>query len=150
MREPTQRFWDAMIIREWYRFGSCKDLCRISKAEFGCWPNELSLHRIENCYVAGVRAWVADSMPLLSQKLWATPKEKSIEVLDWLGKTKVRCEYNKSAKKYQTSGRRAFESANLAAEQHRISYNLEKLLNPMNQPNIVKSRSLKKRRGNSI
>jgi len=149
MREPTQRFWDAMIIREWYRFGSCKDLKRICMAEFGCWPDELPLHRIEGCY-GGVRAWVASCMPSLSQKLWSTPKERAIEVLDWLGKTKVRCEYNKSAKKYHNEARNAARKAELQAEQQRISYNLEKLLNPMNQPNVVKSRSLTRRRGNVL
>ena len=149
MREPTQRFWDAMIIREWYRFGSCKDLKRICIAEFGCYPDQLLLHRIESCY-GGVRAWVATCMPSLSQKLWGTPKERAIEVLDWLGKTKVRCEYNKSAKRHSNEARNAFEKANLAAEQHRISYNLEQLLNPMNQPNIVKSTSLRKGRGRAI
>jgi hypothetical protein len=149
MREPTQRFWDAMIIREWYRFGSCKDLKRICLAEFGCWPDELPLHRIESCY-GGVRAWVATCMPSLSQKLWGTPKERALEVLDWLGKTKVRCEYNKSAKKHHNEARNAFKRADAEAEQHRISYNLEKLLNVMNQPNVVKSRSLTRRRGNVL
>lgn len=118
-------------------------------AEFGCWPDELPLHRIEGCY-GGVRAWVASCMPSLSQKLWVTPKERAIEVLDWLGKTKVRCEYNKSAKKHFNEARNAFKRADAAAEQHRISYNLEKLLNPMNQPNIVKSTSLRKGRGKAL
>jgi hypothetical protein len=138
-----------MIIREWYRFGSCKDLKRICLAEFGCWPDELPLHRVESCY-GGVRAWVASCMPSLSQKLWGTPKERAIEVLDWLGKTKVRCEYNKSAKKHHNEARIALKKADAAAEQHRISYNLEKLLNVMNQPNVVKSRSLTRRRGNVL
>jgi hypothetical protein len=149
MREPTQRFWDAMIIREWYRFGTCSDLKRICIAEFGCYPDQLPLHRIENCY-GGVRAWVATCMPSLSHELLTTPKDRSIEVLNWLGKTKVRCEHNKSAEKHNREARNAFKKANLAAEQHRISYNLEKLLNPMNQPNIVKSTSLKKRIGKPL
>jgi hypothetical protein len=149
MREPTQKFWDAMIIREWYRFGNCKDLKRICMAEFGCWPDQLPLHRIEDCY-GGVRSWVASSMPSLSHKLLTTPKDRALEVLDWLGKTKVRCEYNASARKHSNEAANAFRKANLAAEQQRLSYNLERLLNPMNQPNVVKSTKLHRRRGNVL
>jgi hypothetical protein len=144
-REPNQRFYDALIIREWYRFGSAIDLKRICIAEFGCYPDQLPLHRIEDCY-GGIRAWVATCMPKLSQKLLATPKEKSIEVLDWLGKTKVRCEINKREKKYYAQSRNACIKAEKNALQVSMSYNLEKLLNVMNQPNTVKSNSLRRSR----
>lgn len=140
MREPTQRFWDAMIIREWYRFGTSKDLQRICMAEFGCFTSDLPLHRIENCY-GGVRAWVANTMPMLSHKLLTTPKERSLEVLDWLGKTKVRCEHNKSWTKHINEATDSVRRSELRVQQKEISYNLEKLLNRSNQLNIVKSTS---------
>lgn len=143
MRLPTQRFWDAMIIREWYRFGNCKDLQRISKAEFGLFPNELALHRTEDCY-GGVRAWVATYMPSLSFELLRTPKDKAIDVLDWLGKTKVRCVATRGATRYAREGYNKAKRSELFAEQVKISYNLGKLLNTMNQPNIVKSTSSRK------
>lgn len=145
MREPTQRFWDAMIIREWYKFGNSRDLKRICMAEFGCFPSELKLYRVENCY-GGVRAWVASAMPALSHKLLTTPKERAIEVLDWLGKTKVRCEYNSSWNKHNYEARKGAVEADLAMQQQQMSYHLEKLLNPMNQPNIVKSTTQRKYR----
>jgi hypothetical protein len=144
-REPNQRFYDALIIREWYRFGTAIDLKRVCIAEFGCYPDELPLHRVERCY-GGIRAWVATCMPRLSQKLLATPKERSIEVLDWLGKTKVRCETNSQATKHMYEAKYACKKAEKNAAQVAISYNLEKLLNVMNQPNIVKSNSLKRSR----
>ena len=147
MREPNQKFWDAMIIREWYRFGNCTDLKRICLAEFGCFPSELPLHRIEDCY-GGVRSWVANKMPALSHKLLITPKERAIEVLDWLGKTKVRCEYNGKAVKYQRDAYEGAKKGEILLQQSEISYNLGKLLNVMNQPNVVKTTSLKKYRIN--
>jgi hypothetical protein len=144
-REPNQRFYDALIIREWYRFGTAIDLKRVCIAEFGCYPDELPLHRVERCY-GGIRAWVATCMPRLSHKLLATPKEKSIEVLDWLSKTKVRCETNNQATKHYNEARLSCGKAEKKAAQVAISYNLEKLLNVMSQPNTVKSNSLRRSR----
>ena len=143
MRQPTQRFWDALIIREWYRFGKCNDLKRYCIAEFGCFPHELKLHRTENCF-GGVRSWVATYMPHFSQKLLATKKEDAVQLLDWLAKVKVRCEINPAARRYHAEMRYQSVKSKLLMHQSMKSSLLEQLLNPMNQPNIVKPTSVRK------
>ena len=111
MREPSQRFWDAMIIKAWRDFKTTQDLYEQSIAEFGKAPWNLPFVRNKEMY-GGVRAWVASRLPLLSDKLWVLPKERHIELLDWLGKSKMDCETsmvkNKTLK-YVSEARTAFK-----------------------------------------
>jgi hypothetical protein len=84
MREPTQRFWDAMIIKSWQNFDSCYKLNIWAREEFGKYPQHLELKRTQNCFgsgTQGVRVWVAQYMPALSEQLFALPKERHIELL---------------------------------------------------------------------
>jgi len=99
MRELSQRYWDAMIIRAWNRFDNCPSLVIACKYEFGAYPHELPLLRNKNCF-GGVRAWVACELKPLSERLWITPKDRQIELLDWLGKTKLDCYRDKKTQKY--------------------------------------------------
>ena len=146
MREPDQRFWDALVIRSWNRFDSCSRLKSICIAEFGCYPDELPLLRVKECY-GGVRAWVATALPELSEKLWILPKERQIELLDWLAHKKLDCiSYNKKAAKYHKEAYNASRKDELKAEQSRISYNMGKLLGSMAQPNTVKATDSRARR----
>ena len=50
MRDPTQRFWDAMIIKAWQDFKNCGHLYHWSIAEFGKPPVELGLKRTKNMW----------------------------------------------------------------------------------------------------
>lgn len=143
MREPTQRFWDAMIIKAWQNFYTCGKLNIWAKEEFGIFPESLDLKRTKNCYGAtgqGVRVWVADYMPTLSAKLFAMPKERHVELLDWLAKSKVDSLSSKGSrtKKYYNEARAASNIANRRATQATWSWNLEKNMNKNNSWEKVK------------
>ena len=143
MREPTQRFWDAMIIKCWQEFYDCRKLNMWSMEEFGKFPQDLELKRTQNCfgkYGQGVRVWVAEYMPALSERLFAFSKERHIELLDWLAKSKVDALSAKGSKsrKYYSEVHRAMKSADKKATQKTWSDNLEKTLNRRNRWTIVK------------
>ena len=143
MREPTQRFWDAMIIKSWQNFDSCYKLNVWAMAEFGKYPQYLGLKRTQNCFgsgTQGVRVWVAQYMPALSERLFALPKERHLEVLDWLTKNKVDSLTSKGSKtsKYYSEARTAMKAAERKATQKTWSDNLEKTINRNNQWTVVK------------
>jgi len=62
MREISQRFWDAMIIKAWQDFRSCGHLYHWSMEEFGKPPEELGLKRIKNMW--GKREFVYGLPPI--------------------------------------------------------------------------------------
>jgi hypothetical protein len=143
MREPTQRFWDAMIIKSWQNFDSCYKLNIWAREEFGKYPQHLELKRTQNCFgsgTQGVRVWVAQYMPALSEQLFALPKERHIELLDWLAKSKVDSLSSKGSKvsKYYHAARSAMKAAERRATQKTWSDNLEKTLNRNNRWTTVK------------
>lgn len=142
MREINQRFWDAMIIKSWQNFDSCHKLSLWCLDEFGKFPRDLGIKRSQNCFggTNGVRVWVATYMPQLSEKLFALPKERHIELLDWLAKSKIDSKTSKGSKssKYYHEARTEMLKANKKAIQATWSMNLEKNLNQNNKWNIVK------------
>jgi hypothetical protein len=143
MRESNQRFWDAMIIKCWQNFDSCLKLNTWCYAEFGKYPQHLELKRTQNCFSLrgqGVRVWVAEYMPALSERLFALPKERHLEVLDWLSKSKVDSLTSKGSKskKYYHEARTAMKAAERKATQKTWSDNLEKTINRNNQWTTVK------------
>lgn len=143
MREPTQRFWDAMIIKAWQNFDSCSKLNSWAYQEFGEYPENLDLKRTKNCYGKtrqGVRVWVADYMPTLSAKLFSLPKERHVELLDWLAKSKVDSLSSKGsrAKRYYNEARNANRISERHATQATWSWNLEKNMNKNNSWTKVK------------
>jgi len=143
MREVTQRFWDAMIIKSWQNFDDCHKLNLWAYDEFGDFPQRLDLKRTKNCYGKkgfGVRVWVASFMPALSEKLFALPKERHIELLDWLAKNKIDSLSSRKSRvnKYYNEARHEYLAANRKATQATWSMNLEKTLNKNNRWDIVK------------
>jgi hypothetical protein len=142
MREISQRFWDAMIIKSWQNFDSCQKLSIWALDEFGEFPSKLGLKRASNCFgnSQGVRVWVASYMPQLSDKLFSLPKGKHIELLDWLEKSKIDSLTKRGSKttKYYNEARESFRSSDKKATQATWSYNLEKNLNNSNQWSVVK------------
>ena len=142
-REPTQRFWDAMIIKCWQDFDDCQKLNNWCYAEFGVYSDRLELKRTKNCYGRrgqGVRVWVAEYMPALSERLFALSKERHIELLDWLAKSKVDSlsARGSKSKRYYNEARSAMKAADQKATQKTWSDNLEKNLNRNNQWTTVK------------
>jgi hypothetical protein len=87
-----------------------------------------------------VRVWVAQYMPALSEQLFALPKERHIELLDWLAKSKVDSLSSKGSKvsKYYHAARSAMKAAERRATQKTWSDNLEKTLNRNNRWTTVK------------
>jgi len=143
MREPTQRFWDAMIIKSWQNFDSCLKLNIWAMEEFGKYPQDLKLKRVQNCIGnkgQGVRVWVAQYMPALSERLFALSKERHLEVLDWLANSKVDSLSAKGSKtrKYYNEARTSMKAAERRATQKTWSDNLEKNLNRNNRWTTVK------------
>ena len=143
MREPTQRFWDAMIIKSWQNFDTCLKLNIWAIEEFGKYPQHLELKRVKNCIGnkgQGVRVWVAEYMPALSERLFALPKERHLEVLDWLANSKVDSLTSKGSKsrKYYSEARNANKISEKRAVQKTWSDNLEKNLNRNNRWTTVK------------
>ena len=142
MREPSQRFWDAMIIRAWRDFKGTNDLTKQCIAEFGAAPWNLPFVRNKELY-GGVRAWVAVRLPLLSEKLWILPKERHIELLDWLDRSKMDCETSTSKNKttkYASEASNACKKDEMKANQVTWSYNLEKTINRNNQWTVTKGK----------
>ena len=141
MREPNQKFWDAMIIKAWQDFKNCGHLYHWSVAEFGKPPVELGLRRTKNMWSKeGVRVWVAKYMPMLSAKLFALPKERHIELLDWLSNSKQDSLTTKGSRnnRYYNEARSANKISERRAIQKTWSENLEKTLNRNNQWTVVK------------
>ena len=143
MRELNQRFWDAMIIKCWQDFSDCQKLNTWCYAEFGKYPQYLELKRTQNCFGnrgQGVRVWVAEYMPALSERLFALPKERHLEVLDWLSKSNTDSLTSKGSKsrKYYSEARTAMKAAERKATQKTWSDNLEKTINRNNQWTVVK------------
>lgn len=141
MREPTQRFWDAMIIKAWQNFYSCRKLAVWANEEFGVFPQHLGLKRAKNCYGAqGVRVWVASYMPTLSSKLFSLPKERHVEILDWLAKSKVDSLSSKGSqsRKYYNEVKGINRISERRAAQATWSWNLEKNMNKNNSWTKVK------------
>jgi hypothetical protein len=137
LRAPDQRFWDAMIIRAWNRFDSCKFLMFQAKLEFGDYPQSLGLIRCDNCF-GGVRAWVASELKPFSERLWITPKDKQIELLNWLGETKLNCYTDKKTARYGQEARQKTYYLRKKLQQKTLSKDLESKLNRNNSWNIVK------------
>ena len=138
MREPDQKYWDAMIIRAWNRFESCAMLTTAAKLEFGEYPHLLGLKRSEHCF-GGVRSWVATHMPELSKKLWDIPKEKQVELLRWLQTTNIDVEKpsKKSVKYYREAYDKVTQNRRYM-QQKTLSENLAQTLNRNNSWTKVK------------
>ena len=132
MREPDQKYWDAMIIKAWNNFDSCAQLVTAAKYEFGAYPQELGLKRSKDCF-GGVRSWVATYMPQLSQKLWDVPKERQVELLRWLQTTNIDVgKADKKTAKYYAEGYNMVRKNRKLMQQRTVSNNLEKTLNAGN------------------
>lgn len=127
-----------MIIRAWNNFENCAQLVTAAKYEFGAYPQELGLKRSKDCF-GGVRAWVATYMPQLSQKLWDVPKERQVELLNWLQTTNIDVgKANKKSAKYYAEGYNMVRKNRKLMQQKTISNNLEKSLNSGNSWTKVK------------
>ena len=138
MREPDQKYWDAMIIKAWNNFDSCAQLGTAAKYEFGAYPQELGLKRSKDCF-GGVRSWVATYMPQLSQKLWDVPKERQVELLRWLQTTNIDVgKADKKTAKYYAEGYNMVRKNRKLMQQRTVSNNLEKTLNACNSWTKVK------------
>jgi hypothetical protein len=138
MRELDQKYWDAMIIRSWNKFETCNQLSNACFFEFGDYPNKLKLKRNTQMF-GGVRAWVACYMPELSEKLWNVPKEKQIELLNWLQTTKIDVQkMSKKANNYGTEASRLTYKNKKLLQQKTLSRDLEKTLNRNNMWQVVK------------
>jgi hypothetical protein len=138
VREPDQKYWDAMIIRAWNNFENCAQLVTAAKYEFGAYPHELGLKRSKNCF-GGVRAWVATYMPQLSQKLWDVPKERQVELLHWLQTTDIDIgKADKKTAKYYAEPYNKVSKNKKLMQQRTVSNNLEKTLNAGNSWTKVK------------
>jgi hypothetical protein len=132
-----------MIIKCWQDFSDCQKLNTWCYAEFGKYPQYLELKRTQNCFGnrgQGVRVWVAEYMPALSERLFALPKERHLEILDWLANSKVDSLTSKGSKsrKYYSEARTAMKAAERKATQKTWSDNLEKNLNRNNRWTTVK------------
>jgi hypothetical protein len=132
-----------MIIKCWQDFSDCQKLNTWCYAEFGKYPQYLELKRTQNCFGnrgQGVRVWVAEYMPALSERLFALPKERHLEVLDWLSKSNTDSLTSKGSKsrKYYSEARTAMKAAERKATQKTWSDNLEKNLNRNNRWTTVK------------
>jgi hypothetical protein len=138
MREINQRFWDAMIIKSWNEFGNSTSLGVACKFEFGVYPEELGLLRCKGLIKQGTRVWVARQLTPLSERLWITPKEKQIELLNWLEEVKLDCLVNKKAQKYGTEATSKLYRNQLRIKQNRLSSDMEQSLNRNNMWNKVK------------
>lgn len=138
MREPNQKYWDAMIIKAWNNFENCKQLVTAAKYEFGDYPQNLGLKRSKNCF-GGVRSWVATYMPQLSQKLWDVPREKQVELLRWLQTAGIDVDKpdKKTVKFYREPYDKVVENKKLM-QQKTISNNFEQGLNKNNSWTKVK------------
>jgi len=138
MREPDQKYWDAMIIRSWNKFENCHQLSNACKDEFGVYPQDLKIKRCTEMY-GGVRAWVASRMPELSEKLWNVPKEKQVELLRWLQTTNIDISKKSSKQnKYESEARKNTYKNRKLLQQKTLSHDLEKTLNRNNMWQVVK------------
>lgn len=138
MREINQRFWDAMIIKSWNEFGNSTALGVACKFEFGVYPQDLGLLRCANLYKQGTRVWIANHLTPLSERLWITPKDKQIALLDWLEETKLDCLINKKGQKYGAEAAGRLLRNKLHIKQNRLSNDMEQSLNRNNMWNVVK------------
>lgn len=141
MRELSQRFWDAMIIKSWQDFDNCDKLNAWAFQEFGDYPMNLDLKRVKNCYPKmGVRVWVDTYMPQLSEKLFALPKNRHIELLDWLGKSSIDSIYQKRSKgkRFIAEITNSHRNSRIKAIQTIVSKEIEKGYNRNNQWSVVK------------
>jgi len=138
MREVDQKYWDAMIIRSWNKFETCKKLSYSCFYEFGDYPENLNLKRNTKMF-GGVRAWVASYMPELSEKLWNVPKEKQVDLLKWLQTTKIDIQKPSSKQnKYATEAVKRTHKNQKLLQQKTTSKNLEQTLNRNNMWQVVK------------
>jgi hypothetical protein len=138
MREVDQKYWDAMIIRSWNKFETCKQLSYSCFYEFGDYPENLNLKRNTKMF-GGVRAWVASYMPELSEKLWNVPKEKQVDLLKWLQTTKIDIQKPSSKQnKYATEAVKKTHKNQKLLQQKTTSKNLEQTLNRNNMWQVVK------------
>ena len=138
MREINQRFWDAMIIRSWNEFGNSYLLGTACMYEFGVYPEKLGILRCKGLIKQGTRVWVAQHLTPLSERLWITPKEKQVALLDWLEESKLDCILNKKAKKYGTEAASKLRTNQLHLKQKRLSGEMEQSLNRNNMWKVVK------------
>ena len=138
MREINHRFWDAMIIRSWNEFGNSYSLGMACMYEFGVYPDKLGILRCKGLIKQGTRVWVARQLTPLSERLWITPKEKQIALLDWLEESKLDCIVNKKARKYGTEAVGKLKRNQQRMQQARISNDLQQSLNQNNMWKVVK------------
>ncbi len=138
MRKVDQRFWDAMIIKAWNDFDTCNNLMSRCYVEFGDLPYNLPLLRNKNLH-GGVRSWVDLQLHSLSEKLWILPRNRQIELLDWMENNKLDCQEYKKSKRHSSeakgAARRGGKSMGKAMYEMKIYKNQG---SRMAQVNIVK------------
>lgn len=138
MRKVDQRFWDAMIIKAWNDFDTCDNLMARCHAEFGDLPYNLPLIRNKEMF-GGVRSWVDLQLHSLSEKLWTLPKNRQVELLDWLSNNKLDCERYKKAARHRAQARSASNRATNAYKAFRLNSEIAGFMNSrMEQMNVVK------------
>lgn len=105
MRQPNQRYYDAMLIKAWREDWSGGRFCHWVRDEFGVWPEELPLLRCKAVIgVMRVRVFVAGDLWKLNERLWECKTDGDfISTLNWLGASGIDCVRDRSAANYRNS-----------------------------------------------
>jgi hypothetical protein len=109
----------------------------------GKYPNELGKEGMIRCSAFAhptthVRVWVDTYLHPLSVKLWDIEDNK--RVLDWCNaSTGLDCVASRKVRKWQDEGTKKSHYGHLGMQISRLSYDLERAGNRMNNPNQVKA-----------
>ena len=90
-QEELQKYWDACLIKEWRNHGNINSAESMFKSIVGEYPREYpELLRVPKQGMPRkitMRVFVANDLPLISEKLWAQKPEKDIDLLRALQKS---------------------------------------------------------------
>jgi hypothetical protein len=86
-----QEYWDACLIKTWRDAGTVGDVFSMFSSVTKTFVSEHELLRVPSKVIhpkIGIRVFVARYLPKISDWLWDKPKEKDVELLKKLSKSK--------------------------------------------------------------
>ena len=136
-----QEYWDACLIRTWRKSGTLIDATSMFYSITGKKLDEAGILRIPRdslSWKIGVRVFMANYLPKISDRLWSQPPEKDVELLRKLSKSK----YNTEKVAYRTKHDKDLSNARRQMyrdhEKNKFEYNKVTNRNEATDWNVVK------------
>jgi len=136
-----QEYWDACLIRTWRKSGTLIDATSMFHSITGKKLHEAGILRIPRdslSWKIGVRVFMANFLPKISDRLWNQPPEKDVELLRKLSKSKYNTEKVAFRTKHDKDLSNARRQMYRDHEKNKFEYNKVTNRNEATDWNVVK------------